>query len=80
MRFLFTLSLLLITNYYLAQDTIDTVLRGDAIYLYKKGLIIERYYMKGDKIDLRIVYVYRDGVLVRREWWRDGKRTSYTLE
>jgi hypothetical protein len=80
MRFLFTLSLLLITNYYLAQDTIDTVLRGDAIYLYKKGLIIERYYMKGDKIDLRIVYVYRDGVLVRREWWRGGKRTSYTLE
>ena len=80
MRFLFTLSLLLTTNYYLAQDTIDTVLRGDAIYLYKKGLIIERYYMKGDKIDLRIVYVYRDGVLVRREWWRDGKRTSYTLE
>jgi hypothetical protein len=80
MRFLFTLSLLLITNYCLAQDTIDTVLRGDAIYLYKKGLIIERYYMKGDKIDLRIVYVYRDGVLVRREWWRGGKRTSYAID
>ena len=80
MRFLSTLSLLLMVNFYLAQDTIDTVLRGDAIYLYKKGLIVERYYMKGDKIDLRIVYVYRDGVLVRREWWRDGKRTSYTIE
>jgi hypothetical protein len=80
MRFLSTLILTLTFGICLAQDTIDTVLRGDAIYLYKKGLIVERYYMKGDKIDLRIVYVYRDGVLVRREWWRDGKRTSYTIE
>jgi hypothetical protein len=80
MRFLSTLIFTLAFGICLAQDTIDTVLRGDAIYLYKKGLIVERYYMKGDKIDLRIVYVYRDGVLVRREWWRDGKRTSYTLE
>jgi hypothetical protein len=80
MRFLSTLIFILTFGICLAQDTIDTVLRGDAIYLYKKGLIVERYYMKGDKIDLRIVYVYRDGVLVRREWWRDGKRTSYTLE
>jgi hypothetical protein len=80
MRFLSTLILTLVISSCLAQDTIDTVLRGDAIYLYKKGLIVERYYMKGDKIDLRIVYVYRDGVLVRREWWRDGKRTSYTIE
>ena len=80
MRFLSTLILTLAFGICLAQDTIDTVLRGDAIYLYKKGLIVERYYMKGDKIDLRIVYVYRDGVLVRREWWRDGKRTSYTIE
>jgi hypothetical protein len=80
MRFLSTLIFTLTFGICLAQDTIDTVLKGDAIYLYKKGLIVERYYMKGDKIDLRIVYVYRDGVLVRREWWRDGKRTSYTIE
>jgi hypothetical protein len=80
MRFLSTLIFTLAFGICLGQDTIDTVLRGDAIYLYKKGLIVERYYMKGDKIDLRILYVYRDGVLVRREWWRDGKRTSYTLE
>jgi predicted nuclease with RNAse H fold len=80
MRFLSTLIFTLTFGICLAQDSIDTVIKGDAIYLYKKGLIVERYYMKGDKIDLRIVYVYRDGVLVRREWWRDGKRTSYTIE
>jgi antitoxin component YwqK of YwqJK toxin-antitoxin module len=77
MRFLSTLILLLITNYCLAQDT---VLRGDVIYLYKSGQIIERLHMKGDQVDIKVIYVYRDGVLVRREWWRAGKRLSYTLE
>jgi hypothetical protein len=80
MRFLSTLSLLLMVNFYLAQDTIDTVLRGDAIYLYKKGLIVERHYMKGDQIDVKVIYIYRDGVLVRREWWKEGKRISYTID
>jgi len=80
MRFLSTLSLLLMVNFYLAQDTIDTVLKGDAIYLYKKGLIVERHYMKGDQIDVKVIYVYRDGILVRREWWKEGKRISYTIE
>jgi antitoxin component YwqK of YwqJK toxin-antitoxin module len=80
MKFLSTLILLLITNYCLAQDTIDTVLRGDVIYLYKSGQIIERLHMKGDQVDIKVIYVYRDGVLVRREWWRAGKRLSYTIE
>ena len=80
MRFLSTLSLLLITNYCLAQDTVDTVIRGDVIYLYKSGQIVERLHMKGDQVDIKVIYVYREGVLVRREWWRAGKRLSYTLE
>ena len=80
MRFLSTLSLLLMVNFCLAQDTIDTVLRGDVIYLYKKGLIVERHYMKGDQIDVKVIYIYRDGLLVRREWWKEGKRISYTIE
>jgi antitoxin component YwqK of YwqJK toxin-antitoxin module len=80
MRFLSTLIILLITNYCLAQDTVDTVLRGDVIYLYKSGQIVERLHMKGDQIDIKVIYVYREGVLVRREWWRAGKRLSYTLE
>ena len=80
MRFLSTLIILLITNYCLAQDTLDTVLRGDVIYLYKNGQIVERLHMKGDQVDIKVIYVYREGVLVRREWWRAGKRLSYTLE
>ena len=75
MRFLSTLILTLVISSCLAQDTIDTMLRGDVIYLYKKGLIVECYYM-----NVRVIYIYRDGLLVRREWWKEGKRISYTLE
>lgn len=80
MRFLSTLSLLFMVNFYLAQDSIDTVLKGDAIYLYKKGLIVERHYMKGDQVDVKVIYIYRDGVLVRREWWKECKMVSVTIE
>ena len=80
MRFLLTFIFILILGSCLSQDTIDTVLRGDVIYLYKKGLILERHYMKGDQIDIKVIYVYRDGLLVRREWWKDGKRLSYTID
>jgi hypothetical protein len=80
MRFLSTLIILLITNYCLAQDTIDTVRYGDVIYLFKKDVLVERLHMKGGQIDIKVIYVYKDGVLVRREWWQKGKRISYTLE
>jgi hypothetical protein len=80
MRFLSTLIFTLTFGICLAQDTIDTVRYGDVIYLFKKDVLVERYYMKGDKIDIRVIYVYRDGVLVRREWWQRGKRISYTLD
>ncbi len=80
MRFLSTLILTLVISSCLSQDTIDTVIRGDVIYLYKKGLILERHYMKGDQIDIKVIYVYRDGVLVRREWWQKGQRISYTID
>jgi antitoxin component YwqK of YwqJK toxin-antitoxin module len=80
MRFLSTLILTLVISSCLAQDTIDTVIRGDVIYLYKKGLILERLHMKGDQVDIKVIYVYKDGLLVRREWWKDGKRLSYTIE
>ena len=80
MRFLSTFIILLITNYCLAQDTLDTVRYGETIYLYKKGQLQERWHYKGDQIDIKVIYVYKDGVLVRREWWQRGKRISYTLE
>jgi hypothetical protein len=36
--------------------------------------------MKGDQIDIKVIYIYKDGMLLRREWWQRGKRISYTLE
>ena len=84
MRFLSTLILTLVISSCLSQDTIsnsvDTVRYGDVIYLFKKDVLIERLHMKGDKIDIKVIYVYKEGVLVRREWWQRGKRISYTLE
>lgn len=53
---------------------------GDVTYLYKKGVLVERLHMKGDQVDIKVIYVYKDGVLLRREWWHRGKRISYTLE
>jgi antitoxin component YwqK of YwqJK toxin-antitoxin module len=80
MRFLSTLIILLIVNYCLAQDTLDTVRNGDIALLYKKGQLQEKWYYVNDQVDIKVIYVYREGVLVRREWWRAGKRLSYTLE
>jgi len=80
MRFLSTLILTLVISSCLGQDSIDTVIRGDVVYLYKKGLILERLHMKGDQIDIKVIYVYRDGVLVRREWWQRGERISWTMD
>jgi hypothetical protein len=49
-------------------------------YFFKKDVLVERLHMKGDQIDIKVIYVYKDGVLLRREWWQRGKRISYTLE
>ena len=84
MRFLLTLIFILILGSCLGQDTIsnsiDTMRYGDVIYLYKSSQIVERIHMKGGQIDIKVLYIYKDGVLVRREWWQRGKRISYTLE
>ena len=84
MRFLSTLILTLVISSCLSQDTIsnsvDTVRYGDVIYLFKKDVLIERLHMKGDQVDIKVIYVYKDGVLLRREWWQKGKRISYTIE
>ena len=87
MRFLLTLIFILILGSCLGQDTIvtvvnsvDTMRYGDVIYLFKKDVLVERLHMKGDQVDIKVIYVYKDGVLVRREWWQKGKRISYTLD
>ena len=61
-------------------DSLDTVINGDMAYIYYRNQIIERLHYVGDQIDITVVYIYRDGVLVRREWWRAGKMFSSTLE
>ena len=80
MRFLSTLIFTLVIGTCLGQDTIDTVRYGDVIYLFKKDVLVERLHMKGDQVDIKVIYVYKDGVLLRREWWQKGKRISYTLD
>ena len=81
MKFLSTLILTLMIGTCLGQsDTIDTVRYGDVIYLFKKGVLVERLHMKGDQIDIKVIYVYREGLLVRREWWQRGKRISYVMD
>jgi hypothetical protein len=80
MRFLSTFIFALTFGICLGQDTIDTMRYGDVIYLFKKDVLVERLHMKGDQVDIKVIYVYKDGVLVRREWWQKGKRISYTLE
>lgn len=81
MRFLSTFIFILAIGTSLGQpDTIDTVRYGDVIYLFKKDVLIERLHMKGDQIDIKVIYIYKDGVLLRREWWQRGKRISYTID
>lgn len=81
MRFLSTLILTLVISSCLGQpDTIDTVRYGDVIYLFKKDVLIERLHMKGDQIDIKVIYIYKDGLLLRREWWQRSKRISYVMD
>lgn len=81
MRFLFTFIMTLVIGTCLGQpDTLDTVVRGDVVILYKRGKIKERWHYVNDQIDIKVIYIYRDGVLVSRQWWRGDKMLSYTLE
>ena len=81
MRFLSTFIMTLVIGTCLGQpDTLDTVRTGDVVILYKRGKIQERWYYVNDLIDIKVIYIYRDGVLVRREWWRVDKIISFTIE
>ena len=86
MKFIFTLLMVLILAYGRCQitnvhiDSLDTVVNGDVAYVYYHKIILERLHYIGDKIDVTVLYIYREGLLVRREWWREGKMISYTME
>jgi antitoxin component YwqK of YwqJK toxin-antitoxin module len=48
--------------------------------VYVNGVISEKIFYQNGKIDIKVIYIYKDGVLLRREWWQRGKRISYTID
>jgi len=88
MRYLFTFIFILVlaspVGSCLSQDLdtldLDSVITAAVTYLYSGGVIQERIYYKGVVVDIRVVYIWREGLLLRREWWRGGKRISSTIE
>ena len=77
MRFLSTLIFILILGSCLGQDTLHYV---DMDVIYVNGKIVEKICYKNGQIDIRVIYIYKEGVLLRREWWQRGKRISYTID
>jgi hypothetical protein len=56
MRFLFTFILTFILFSCLSQpDTLDTVVRGDVVYIYYDNTLLEKIHYKGDKIDIKVI-------------------------
>lgn len=83
MRFILTISLMLMFAFGFSQsrlDSLDTVTTGDVAYVYYGKTLLQRLHYLDSEIDIKVVYIYRDGVLVRREWWRGDKMLSYTIE
>ena len=78
MRILSTLIFILAFGSCRAQS--DTIKTPGTYYIYVNGLLTEKIFYKGDEVDIRVIYLYKDGLLVRREWWKGGKRISYTIE
>ena len=77
MRFLSTFIFILAIGTSLSQDTLHYV---DMDVIYVNGKIVEKICYKNGQIDIRVIYIYKDGVLLRREWWQRGKRISYTID
>jgi hypothetical protein len=75
MRFLSTLILTLVIGTCLGQDTVHY---DGMDVVYVNGQISQKIYY--GKIDIKVLYIYKDGVLLRREWWQKGKRISYTID
>ena len=87
MRFLLTFIFILILGKSLSQDTVRyTDMYGDMDIVYftiphiNLGQIKEKIFYTDGQIDIRVVYIYKDCVLVRREWWQRGERISYVMD
>lgn len=87
MRFLLTFIFILILGKCLSQDTVRyTDMYGDMDIVYftiphiDLGQIKEKIFYTDGQIDIKVIYVYKEGVLVRREWWQRGERISWTMD
>jgi hypothetical protein len=87
MRFLLTFIFISILGKSLSQDTIRyTDMYGDMDLVYftiphiNLGQIKEKIFYTDGQIDIRVIFIYKDGVLVRREWWQRGERISYVMD
>ena len=87
MRFLLTFIFILILGSCLSQDTVQyTDMYGDMDLVYftiphiNLGQIKEKIFYTDGQIDIKVIYVYKEGVLVRREWWQRGERISWTMD
>ena len=87
MRFLLTFIFILVIGTGFSQDTIrytDMYGNMDIVYFtiphinYDK--IKEKIYYTNGQIDIRVIYIYKEGVLHHREWWQRGERISWTMD
>ena len=86
MKFFLLIAMLLTLGFGFSQtatyhiDSLDTVKSGDVTYIYYHNILLERVHYIEDKVDVTVLYIYKDGNLIRREWWKKGNKFSETWE
>jgi hypothetical protein len=74
--FNFLLFFLFFNNYCCSQDTIKY---DKTILIFKDSLIIEKIFYKKERIDIKIIYFYIDGVLSKRVWYNSKGEVVSTV-
>jgi hypothetical protein len=58
----------------------DTIRCEDIDFIFNNDYILEKIFYKKDKVDIRIVYYYKDDILVKRIWLRRDKIIGISIE
>jgi hypothetical protein len=58
----------------------DTIRYEDIDFIFNNDYILEKIFYKKDKVDIRIVYYYKDDILVKRIWLRRDKIIGISIE
>ena len=58
----------------------DTIRCEDIDFIFNNDYILEKIFYKKDKVDIRIVYYYKDDILVKRIWLRSDKIIGISIE